>query len=252
MMSAGAGGPVRNLLLRALPTPALDAVRPHLEPTGLARHGALPVPHDPLRSVYFIESGFVSVVLSVGSSTSEIGLVGPEGMLGVPAFLGSHASGYRAVVRQEGTALRASVDRLREVAAVHREIQDLVLRFVQAEIVQVAHTSFANGRLPVIERLARWILMAHDRIEGDTLRITHDVLADALDVRRPGVTTALHELEGERAIRSRRNALAVLDRERLKARAGPAYGPAEAAYQILVGQKLARGDSPAAMASRVA
>ena len=111
---------------------------------------------------------------------------------------------------------------------------------MQAGVAQLAHTAFANAQLNIPQRLARWILMAHDRIDGDTLQITHGVLSDALGVRRPGVTLALHELEGEQAIRSRPRALTILDREKLESRCHGSYGPAERAYQALFSENLSR------------
>jgi CRP-like cAMP-binding protein len=98
------------------------------------------------------------------------------------------------------------------------------LKFAYAHLVQVTHSALANGRFTVEQRLARWLLMAHDRVDGDDVPLTHDFLAMMLGVRRPGVTNALHVLEGTRAIRSIRSHVLIRDRGRLEEIAGDCYG----------------------------
>lgn len=227
------GQPVRNRLLKALPPADLDLVARALVPVDLPVGSTLELPGKPYQYAHFIEDGFASVVIQVGKSASEIGLIGREGMLGTPAVLGSQVADYTAVVRHPGYAFRAAVSDLSEILRQSEALRSAVLRFVQAGFVQVAHLSYAAHRLTVTQRLARWLLMAHDRIDGFHMRISHEVLATALSVRRSGVTVALHELEGEGCVRAKRNSLLITDREALKRTAGPAYGPAERAYEKL-------------------
>jgi CRP-like cAMP-binding protein len=196
----------------------------------------LDLPGRPVQNAQFIEGGFVSVLLKVGDVVSEIGLIGREGMLGVPAVLGSDVADYRVVARTDLSALQVPIEAMRQAVATRRAIAQLIIGFIQVGLVQIAHTSFANACQTIPQRLARWLLMAHDRMDMDTLVITHDALSHALGVRRPGVTLAIHELEGDHVIRSKLRALTILDREKLKAIAGPAYGPAEAAYDLLIGR----------------
>ena len=228
---------IQNKLLCALAPDDLDAVRPHLTPVELPSGLTVSLP-GPGHAIYFIETGFLSIILPVGSLDTEVGIVGREGMLGVPAALGSDTMPYRAVVRHGGHALSISVDAFRRVAATRPAIGALVLRFVQAEIAQLAYTSFANAYLSVPGRLARWLLMAHDRIDGETLALTHDVLSFGLGVQRPRVTVSLHDLEGGHMIRSDRGKLTIRDRSKLEAFVGDCYGPAEAAYALLIGSRL--------------
>jgi len=108
----------------------------------------------------------------------------------------------------------------------------VLLKYAHVFMIQIAATALADGRFDVEKRLARWVLMSHDRL-GDTLTLTHDFLALMLGVRRPSVTDALHKLEGKRAIRSERGLVIVLDRPLLEQIAGQAYGTPEAEYRRL-------------------
>lgn len=228
---------IQNKLLRSLAPDDLDALRFHLTPVELPSGTNVTLP-GPGHAIHFIETGFLSIILPVGSLDTEMGLVGREGMLGVPAALGSDTTPYRAIVRHPGRALCVPIDTFRRIAAARPAIGGLVLRFVQAEIAQLAYTSFANAYLSVPGRLARWLLMAHDRIDGETLTLTHDVLSFGLGVQRPRVTVSLHDLEGGQMIRSDRGKLTIRDRSKLEAFVGDCYGPAEAAYAQLIGSKL--------------
>lgn len=230
---------IQNKLLCALAPDDLDALRPHLTPAELPLGLIVSLP-GPRHVIYFIETGFVSIILPVGKLDTEMGLVGREGMLGVPAALGSDTTPYRVIVRHPGRALCMSVEAFRQVAATRPAVGALVLRFVQAEIAQLAYTSFANAYLSVPGRLARWLLMAHDRIDGETLTLTHDVLSFGLGVQRPRVTVSLHDLEGGHMIRSDRGKLTIRDRSKLEAFVGDCYGPAEAAYAQLIGSRLSK------------
>lgn len=231
---------IQNKLLGALAPDDLDALRLHLTPVELPSGATVAFP-GPGSAIHFIETGFLSIILPVGSLDTEMGLVGREGMLGVPAALGSDTIPYRAIVRHRGHALRIPVDTFRRVAATRPAIGALVLKFVQAEIAQLAYTSFANAYLSVPGRLARWLLMAHDRIDGETLTLTHDVLSFGLGVQRPRVTVSLHDLEGGHMVRSDRGKLTIRDRSKLEAFVGDCYGPAEAAYAMLIGSRLRKG-----------
>lgn len=228
---------IQNKLLCALSPDDLEVLRPHLTPVELPPGTTVSLP-GPGPGIHFIETGFLSIILPVGSLDTEMGLVGCEGMLGVPAALGSDTVPYRAIVRHRGHALCMPVDAFRRIAATRPTIGALVLRFVQAEIAQLAYTSFANAYLSVPGRLARWLLMAHDRIDGETLTLTHDVLSFGLGVQRPRVTVSLHDLEGGHMIRSDRGKLTIRDRSKLEAFVGDCYGPAEAAYALLIGSRL--------------
>jgi len=124
--------------------------------------------------------------------------------------------------------------RLRIIAEGRPGLHRHLLRFVQAFTVQVAQTALSNGSYTLEERLARWLLMCHDRVDGDVLSTTHEFLSIMLGVRRPGVTEALHILEGAHVIRAERGLVTVLDRAKLEQVAGESYGVAEAEYARLM------------------
>lgn len=151
------------------------------------------------------------------------------------------------MIRHSGQACGVEIDTLRKIMTTHRPIGALMPRYVQAGAAQIIDSSFAKGHLTVPGRLARWLLMAHDRIDGDTLTLTHETLAAALGSKRPGITTALHQLEGDVALRSKRNEITIRDRDKLAAAAGPAYGPAERADASLIGPAPTAGGSRSAV-----
>ncbi len=166
----------------------------------------------------------------------EVGLVGSEGMIGWPSLLSFVPEVQSAVVQLGGgSALAIPTQVLIDACAASPALHVAILRFVQSFTVQMSHTIVANLRDGIEQRLARWLLMLHDRIDGDAMAITHGELAGALHVRRASITDALHVLEGERMLRCTRGQIAVRDRAALATVAGNGYGPAEDRYRALVG-----------------
>ena len=188
-------------------------------------------PDVPVEFCYFIEDGLASVLTFAGSDKIEVGIIGPEGMTGLAPVLEVDRSPYQVFMQIGGSGLRISASALREAIGDSPTLATNLRRFVHVQFVQSSQTALANGRCTVEQRLARWLLMAHDRIRSDEIGLTHDFLAVMLGVRRPGVTVALHVLEGTRAIRARRSSIRVVDRETLKSIAGPYYGVTEATYE---------------------
>jgi CRP-like cAMP-binding protein len=138
-------------------------------------------------------------------------------------------------VQSPGTALRISTADLRRVMKASPALTALLLHYVRVFLVQTSQTALANGRGRIDERLARWLLMWDDRVLGADATITHDFLAVLLGVQRPGVTVALHVLEGKRLIRSTRSHVEVLDRAGLQCAANGYYGVSEAEYERSIG-----------------
>ena len=132
-----------------------------------------------------------------------------------------------------GAGFRIGVERLREALAHSPTLLPILLRFVHVYMVQTASTVLANGRARIPERLARWLLMAGDRVIGDGIALTHEFLATMLGVRRPGVTTALKEFERRGLIDVARGVITILDRGALETEANGYYGTAEAEYKRL-------------------
>jgi CRP-like cAMP-binding protein len=217
---------LRNRLLTALEPDAFGRLAPALEPVPLARHAVLIAPQEPITQAYFVEDGIVSLVADTREGRIEIGLTGREGFVGVPLVLGAETTPHTAIVQAGGEALRIGAGALHEALDASADLRRVLGRYVQSLIVQVGQTVYANADLTVEARLARWILMTHDRLEQDELPLTHEVLSKMLGVRRPTVTMATHTLEGAGMIRARRGRITVVDRVKLEGLAGAIYGAA--------------------------
>lgn len=190
----------------------------------------------PIEKICFPEQGVISVVArTAGARQVEAGLIGREGMTGISIVLGDDRAQNRTYVQIPGAGHVMSADTLRASMKGSETLKSQFLKFALSFMVQVTHTALANGRDRIDARLARWILMASDRVESSELQLTHEFMALMLGVRRPGVTDALHRLEGEHLIRSRRGVVSIRDRTGLERLAGPAYGVPEAEYRRLFG-----------------
>ena len=183
-----------------------------------------------------MEDGLASVVaMGTDGERIEVGHIGREGMTGQSVVLGVDRSPEQTFIQVAGSALRMPVGSLRDAMKASPLLHGLLLRFVQTTIVQVAHSALANGRYTIQERLARWLLMCHDRLDGDYLLLTHEFLSLMLGVRRSGVTEALQVLEGVAVVKTARGRIMLLDRDRLEEIAGACYGVPEREYQRLIG-----------------
>ena len=235
---------VRNQLLKALSWADFGLLWPDLERVTLNLGDPLNVPNEPTSHVYFLDEGLGSVVAGPERTTGiEVGMVGREGLVGTSVVLGAAQSPHHAFIQLAGKGWRLESERLREAMESSATLHRLLLRYVHVFTVQMASTAYSNADYTVEERLARWLLMCHDRIEGDLIAITHEFLAVMLGVRRPGVTVATHVLEGEGMIRAKRGLITILNREKLQAKANGAYGVAEAEYERLLGPTPARSET---------
>ena len=229
---------VRNQLLAALAEPDYEALRTALEPVTLQRGDVLVGSNGILTHVVFIEVGVISAIVDTPEGRRiEIGLVGREGFVGVPLLLHVDRSPHESLVQIEGEALRLPSASFLELLGRHPAIPPVMLRYAHVFQVQTAQTALSNGSYSLEERLARWLLMCHDRVDGDEFPITHEFMAMMLGVRRPGVTTTVHVLEGAGMIKARRSHIQVLDRSKLEAAAGDSYGATEAEYRRLIGPR---------------
>jgi len=224
----------RNRLLAFLSPKDFDLLQPGLKPIELPLRFALEKPATPIDYVYFLESGIASVVaVQPHDIRVEVGLIGPEGMTGLPIVLGDQQTPNSTYMQVAGRGVRISSDTLRKAVAKSPGIQKTLLKFVQTFLVQTSHTAIANARARLDERLARWILMAHDRVGAATIPLTHEFLALMLGVRRAGVTESLQALVKKGLIKSSRGAVTVLDRAGLQETAIDCYGVPEAEYHRL-------------------
>lgn len=216
-----------NLLLSRLSKPDFQLLEPHLEPVDLPLRKVLEKPRTAIKAVYFPDSGFASVVADGGKRPIEVGIIGREGMTGLAVVLGNDRNSHETFMQIAGHgqcitahALRDAID---ESPTLHRSL----LRYVHAFLEQTMRTVVANGRSKIEERLARWLLMADDRIDGDELPLTHEFLAMMLGVLRPGVTVAVQELEREGVIARRRGHILIHNRQALEELSNGTYVPAD-------------------------
>lgn len=226
----------RNLLLENLSVEDWRRIEPLLAPAQLAHRQEIENANLPIEYAYFPTSGIVSIVAKTSDGQQiEVGLVGREGMTGLAIVMSNHRSPNDAVVQVAGNAQRMLGDELRAVLSESESFRQLTQRFAQVLMTQVAQTALANGRAKIEERLARWLLMAQDRLDEGSLQMTHELIALVLGVRRPGVTDAINDLEGKGLIRSGRATVTVVNRKGLEAAAGALYGVPEAEYKRLIG-----------------
>jgi CRP-like cAMP-binding protein len=226
----------RNHLLASLTPADFALVELHLEAIDLPVRHVVEAANRPIKHVYFPTSGIVSVVATGPKDRKiEVGIIGCEGMSGISILLGDDRSPNETFVQVAGSGARIAADALRAALDTSTSLRHCFFQYAQAFTVQTAHTALANGRAKVEERLARWILMAHDRIEGDELLLTHEFLALMLGVRRAGVTTTLNLLESQNLIDAERGRIVLRDRRGLEALADGYYGVPEAEYLRLTG-----------------
>jgi CRP-like cAMP-binding protein len=195
--------------------------------------------NQPTTHVYFLESGLGSIVASSDDEHSiEVGHVGREGMSASHIVLHVDQSPNRTFMQAAGHGLRVPVEVIREARERDTGMRVMLLRYVHYCEQQFVESALANGRYSTQQRLARWILMCHDRLDGDELPVTHEFLALMLGVRRSGVTNHLHVLEGEHAIKSVRGRLTIVSREKLEELASGCYGLPERIYERLLNRPV--------------
>jgi len=210
--------PVANRLLAALPKREYQRLLPELEQVTLPFAEVLYEPGDRIRHVYFPNDSIISLLAEVAErSTLEVCIVGSEGMAGIPVFMGVDTSRYRALVQGAGTAMRMSAASLRteseHVGSLHR----LLHRYSHSLLTQVSQTAACNRFHTVDARLARWLLMTHDRLGSDEFRLTQEFMSNMLGVRREGVTRAAVDLQRQKLISYSRGRITVLNRTGLEA-----------------------------------
>ena len=227
---------VGNLLLRYCTQDDFNMLSPHLARVHMPLRLPLVERNTPIERVYFPEGGVASIVAEHEGDRIEVGMFGHEGMSGTAIVLGAEQSPQTTLIQIDGaSALEIDSELLAEACDASRSLRNLLLRFAQALSVQAASTAAANAHYALPERLARWLLMCHDRIDSDQLDLTHEFMSMMLAVRRSSVTVTLHTLEGTRAIRGTRGTIMIADRARLEDLENKRYDEAEIEYRRLIG-----------------
>jgi len=199
-----------NKILASLPTSSQHWVKT-LEPVVLPKGAVLYEPDENIEHVYFLNNALVSILSTNAEGAAiEIGLVGQEGMVGVPAILGG-ITPYRAVVQMTGDAFRIRGQKLCEEFRRNPFLRDLLLKYTNAFIIQISQSSICNCYHTLQERLCRWLLVARDAVRSDVLILTHDVIARLLGTRRASVTVAAGLLQRAGLIKISRGQITILD-----------------------------------------
>ena len=226
----------RNRLLALMPEDVFGLVADDLELIEIPRGFAFSEPGVSSEYSYFIDSGIGSIVaISPQGQRSEVGIFGREGMTPASLVLDTDHTPYAIFMQIPGQGYRIRNEILRAAIDRSMPLRKLLTRYAFALSVQTSYTGLSNSVHLIDERLARWILMCHDRTQGDQIALTHEFLSVMLAVRRSSVTTALHVLEGNHLVYSERNLITIRDRRALELFAGDAYGVPEREYQRLIG-----------------
>jgi CRP-like cAMP-binding protein len=226
----------RNRLLAALPAEDLARLWPQLEPTDVKLRQVVHASDEPIAAVFFPEAGMVSMITQLTDGrAAEVGVVGSEGMVGMPLLLGGDSSAVEAFCQAAGPMLRLRADLFLRALDESPALRGLLLRYTLAFQQQVAQTAACNGNHTLPQRLARWLLMAHDRAEGDEFVMTQEFMALMLCVHRPSVTLAAKYLQQAGLIRSGKGRVTVLDRARLEAAACECHGVVRRQFEKLLG-----------------
>jgi CRP-like cAMP-binding protein len=226
---------VRNRLLKAMTANDFARLQPHLELVDLQSGQMLTMPNTRTEHFHFVETGVASITSEGASGRVEVGIIGREGVVGAtPVLLGSDRVPYEHFIQMPGTGLRIDAEIVSTAVDESSSLRKLLLRYILTEIIQTRQTAFVNASHEIEARLARWLLMCHDRVDGDELLLKHEFLSMMLGVRRAGVSLAMQQLEGAGRIRAKRGRVTVLDRKLLEEMADSGYGMPEAEYARLI------------------
>src|SRR6266540_4379856 len=216
---------IKNRLLAALPHEEYKRLQPQLELIQLSKRRTLYEAGDRIRHAYFLNSGMGSLLaITESGATVEIAMVGNEGMLGLPVVLRSHTTPYRIMIQMPGDAMRIKAEAILAEFKRGGELQDLLLSYTQALITQISQSAVCNRFHTMEKRLCRWLLIAHDRVDGDTFHLTQEIISYMMGAPRTAVTMAAGTLQDAGLIRYKRGKITILDRTALEEAACECYG----------------------------
>jgi CRP-like cAMP-binding protein len=227
--------PKQNHLLAALPTADYARLLPDLELIPMPLGWAVYESGDRMGYLYFPTTSIVSLLYVMESGASaEIAITGSEGLVGISLFMGGESTPSRAVVQSAGNGYRLKASILRREFALGGALQHLALRFTQALITQMAQTAVCNRHHALDQQLCRWLLLSLDRLPGDELLMTQELIANMLGVRREGVTEAAGNLQAAGLIQYSRGRIKVLDRAKLEQRVCECYAVVKKEFDRLL------------------
>jgi CRP-like cAMP-binding protein len=227
--------PKDNQLLAALPAASYDALLPHLEAVVMPLGHSLYESGGAQSHVYFPTTAIVALLnLLENGNSAETALTGKEGLVGISLFMGGETTPSRAVVQSAGSAYRLKAGVVRTQFAADGALQLLLLRFTQALLTQMTQTAVCNRHHTLHQQLCRWLLLSLDRLPGNALVMTQEMLADMLGVRREGVTEAAGQLQAEGLIKYSRGKITVIDRAGIEACVCECYDVVKKEYDRLL------------------
>ncbi|HEY9450013.1 MAG TPA: Crp/Fnr family transcriptional regulator [Gemmatimonadaceae bacterium] len=226
--------PLQNHLLAALPRTELQRWLPDLEPVAMPLGMVLYEPGSTQSHVYFPTTAIVSLLYIIESGASaEIAVVGHEGLVGVPLVMGGQSTPSRAVVQSAGAGYRLKGQTITDEME-HAPVRPILLRYTQALMTQMSQTAVCNRHHSLDQQLCRWLLLSLDRLRGNELIMTQELIANMLGVRRGGVTEGALKLQAAGLIRYARGHIVVLDREGLERRTCECYEVVKKEYERLL------------------
>jgi CRP-like cAMP-binding protein len=222
--------PIRNGILRNFALADLACIGPFLKPVALKERAVLQEPRKRVEHINFVETGIVSLRTIATGCFLETAMVGSRGAVGASVALGADTAMHQSIVLVSGSALRIHADDLRRLMIERLQIREHLLRYIQALMVHGSQTALCGVRHDLEQRLACWLCIACDALDGDVLPITHDHLSTILGLRRSGLTQSLIRFEEEGLIRKSRGAMRVRERSLLQQKACGCYGVIASAY----------------------
>lgn len=222
-----------NLLIQTMSDENRTLLLPDIKRVELERRMILVEANAPVTTIYFPEGGIASIVAtSQNGEQTEVGIFGREGFSAGSLLLGSEQMPHQTFMQIDApTALSIGARQLRRATQKSRTLLDLLLRYINTFMLQTACSVVSNAHNSIETRLARWLLMCHDRTDGDDIHLTHEFMAMMIAAQRSGVTLTLHILEGYGAIKASRGKVTITDRLRLEKTAGDSYGEPEKMYR---------------------
>ena len=230
--------PTQNHLVAALTADEYERLLPDLELVAMPLGGVLYESGGQMGYLYFPTTSIVSLLYVMESGASaEIAITGNEGLVGISLFMGGETTPSRAVVQSAGHGYRIKARIFKREFALGGHLQHLALRFTQALITQMAQTAVCNRHHALDQQLCRWLLLSLDRLPGNDLKMTQELIANMLGVRREGVTEAAGRLQRDGLIRYSRGQITVLDRPRLESQVCECYAVVKKEYERLLHHK---------------
>ena len=231
--------PKHNHLVAALSDQVYTRLLPDLEPIAMPLGWVVYESGGPMNYVYFPTTSIVSLLYVMESGASaEIAIAGNEGLVGISLFMGGESTTSRAVVQSAGAGYRIRASVLKREFALGAELQHLALRYTQALITQMAQTAVCNRHHTVDQQLCRWLLLSMDRLPGNELKMTQELIANMLGVRREGVTAAAGHLQAAGLIHYSRGHITILDRKKLEQRVCECYSVVKTEFDRLLPYRL--------------